>query len=104
MNWYKIASKEYEKIKDGEYYLSDWPKQTPAPDNYVASDKWIPVESSFITHVSYYAPLKILEFKFRNGQRYSYSGVPKKVFMQFMKAHSKGDFFNRIIKQRYSQN
>lgn len=104
MSWYKKALKEYDRLKDGEYYLgTPWPKYESKPDNYQTKNKWIPVESSFISHASYYAPLKMLEIKLKDGNTYSFTGVPKKTFTQFMKAKSKGDFFNRVIKPRYKQ-
>ena len=104
MNWYKRALKEYEKLKDGESYLgTPWPKYESKPDNYKPKDKWIPVDSSFISHVAYYAPLKTFEVKLKDGNIYNFSGVSRGVFAQFMKAKSKGEFFNRVIKPRYRQ-
>lgn len=103
MNWYKKAIKEYEKTKDGEWYLADWkPKEEIDKDKHqLPPDKWIPVESSFISYVAYYEPLKMLEIKTKDGHEYGFSGVPKQVFNRFMKAKSKGEFFNKVIKLRY---
>ena len=82
MNWYKRALKEDKGFPEG--------------------DKWIPVESSFISHVAYYEPLKMFEIKLMNGQTYSFSGVPKNTFNRFMKAKSKGEFFNKVIRPNYT--
>jgi len=109
MNWYKKSLKEYEKLKDGEWYLADWkpkepkePKQEAIKDvDQAPSDKWIPVESSFISYVAYYETLKIFEIKTIGGHEYGFSGVPKQVFNRFMKSKSKGEFFNKVIKQKY---
>ena len=103
MNWYKKALKEYEKLKDGEYYLSDFmtPKEVSKGFKIKPEHKWNLVDSSFIKSVKYNKSLKILELKLRNGQEYSYSGVSENTYRNFMKSESKGDFFNRIIKKKY---
>lgn len=101
MNWYKKALKEYEKVKEGEYYLTDWPSRKIDLEPYDYPSKWMPVESSFISHVAYFEPLGIFEIKTKDGQEYSFKGVPEKVFKQFMNAKSKGEFFNKVIKKKY---
>ena len=103
MNWYRKAAKEYEKLKDGEYYFPDSkiPKEEIDMSGFNTESKWIPVESSFIEAVAYYRPLKMFEVKLKNGSEYSYSGVPEIVYKNFMRAKSKGEFFNRAIKKRY---
>ena len=63
---------------------------------------WNSVESSFITHIMYLAPQRILGIKLKNGQEYMFGDVPKRVFSNFEKSPSKGQFFNNIIKKRYS--
>lgn len=100
MNWYKNALKE---LKDPKDFLVDWPKENRKDiKDYIPPERWIPVESSFITHISYHEGLKILEIKTKDGKVYGFNNVPLKVFKKFMKAKSKGEFFNRVIKQNYS--
>jgi hypothetical protein len=76
VNWYCIAKKEEPK-------------------------KWISIDSSFIQLVFYSDFNKELEIKLKNGKTYSYIDVPLKTFKAFMKARSKGTFFNDIIKPKY---
>jgi len=107
MNWYRKAIKEYEKIKDGEYYLTDWPQMKvneEAIKKYVSEmkEKWIPVQSSFISDIAYYEPLRVLEVRMTNSDEYAFKNVPKRVFTAFLESTSKGTFFNRIIKRKYS--
>ena len=104
MNWYRKAAKEYEKLKDGEYYVSDFMKPKEAPidmADFNTESKWIPIDSSFIEAVAYHKPLKMFEVKLKNGQEYSYVGVPSIVYTNFMKAKSKGEYFNRVVKKKY---
>ena len=82
-NWYKKAQ-EFEVSSDEEVSLNP---------------RWIPVDSSFITHVSYNENLEIFEVKLRNGTQYTYINVPKDVYNDFMDAESKGRFFNDVIKK-----
>jgi len=107
MNWYKKAKQEIEKSKN---ISAHWPRiplsqsEIDEIDKFIAEtklDKWIPVDSSFISHVAYFAPLSIFEVKLKDGNEYSFKGVPKKVFQAFVKSSSKGEFFNRVIRQRY---
>jgi len=83
----------------------NWYKKAQALDDDldIAQDKWIPVNSSWMTHVAYYEPMGYLEFKLRNGKEYTFVGVPKKIYSDFMKSRSKGEFFNRIIRDRYGR-
>jgi hypothetical protein len=85
INWYKKAT-----LTDNEF-------------NEITMPKWISVDSSFISDIAYYEPLKILEVRFKNGQIYGFGDVPVKAYEDFMEAKSKGEFFNRIIKQRYGK-
>jgi len=105
MNWYRKSIKEYDKIKDGEYYVPDAikPKITSPHGfkNFKTESKWVPVNSSFISEVAYNKSLKIFEIRLRNGSEYSYKGIPQSVYRNFMRAKSKGEFFNRVIKNRY---
>ena len=98
--WYKLAQQNHESLSEGE------PIHTPTPESTEEeldgfNEPWKPVSSSFITHVEYYENLEFLDIRMKSGKEYTYIGVPKGVFEDFMKAKSKGEYFNRIIKKRY---
>lgn len=82
INWYKIAKEEEDDLS--------W-----------VEDKWKPVKSSWITDVAYYEPMGFFEVRLKNGQEYTFKDVPKKIYQDFMDAKSKGEFFNRIIRDKY---
>jgi hypothetical protein len=85
LNWYKRSQFD---LTDKEFEES-------------TKSKWIPVKSSWITDVAYYEPMGFFEVKLKNGKEYMYKDVPKKVYEDFMKAKSKGEFFNRVIRDKY---
>jgi len=60
------------------------------------------VDSDVIGSISYDVDTKTLAIKFRRGGSYAYSNVPKRVFENFMRARSKGKFFNDSIRNQYS--
>jgi hypothetical protein len=62
----------------------------------------IPVESQSIASVGYHRRAKILEIEFRNGGIYQYSDVPIATYKKFLRAESKGQFFQREIRGRYA--
>jgi hypothetical protein len=59
------------------------------------------VESSMIRRIEYEEAARELEITFTSGRTYIYAAVPKKVYEQFLKAPSKGRFFNDHIKDEY---
>lgn len=59
----------------------------------------VPVESSSIDSVGYED--EVLEIRFTNGGVYHYFGVPPDVCLDFLKADSKGRYFNRYIRGVY---
>ena len=59
------------------------------------------VASSNVKAVGYDEPAQTLEVEFLNGRVYQYYGVPESMHSQFMKAPSKGKFFNAYIKNHY---
>jgi hypothetical protein len=83
-NWYEDA-KRGKKPKKEEY---DWKSM---------KSKWIPVESSFVSHAAYWEPLGFFEIKLKSGKQYLFKKVPKDVFDKFMSAKSKGKFLNEHI-------
>jgi len=60
------------------------------------------VLSSAISMVRYNKKGKVLEITFKKRGTYQYSGVPERLVEQFLSARSKGKFFNRKIKDRYT--
>ena len=88
MNWYKKSKPEdlliFAQVK-----------------NDLDEDKWVDVDSSFISKAAYYEPLGMFEMKMKNGKEYSFAGVPKQVYDDFLASPSKGTFFNKVIKERY---
>ena len=59
-----------------------------------------PVDSSNLASVGYDPKLKVLEVEFHSGAVYQYFGVELKIYDQLMYAHSKGQYFNRNIRQQ----
>jgi hypothetical protein len=59
------------------------------------------VVSSAISHIKYSPPTRELHVVFTTGRSYTYFAVPAEVYHQFMRAASKGEFFNAMIRDRY---
>ena len=57
------------------------------------------INSSIISAVGY--ENRKLEVWLNTGRKYQYSPVPERIFENFLKAPSKGIFFNRDIKTKY---
>ncbi len=62
----------------------------------------IPVESSNIEAIRYDAIEQKLFVRFKTGRLYSYQGVSKDIFDEFMAAESKGRYFVQHIKLNYN--
>jgi KTSC domain-containing protein len=60
------------------------------------------VDSSMIRRIEYEEPTRELDITFTSGKTYTYSNVPKSVYERFLRAPSKGQFFNDYIKDQYS--
>jgi hypothetical protein len=60
------------------------------------------VKSSMIRFLSYDARERALQIIFTSGKTYIYLDVPRKVYDAFLKADSKGEFFNEEIRDQYS--
>jgi hypothetical protein len=63
--------------------------------------KMTPVESSNLSKVGFDGKEKELHVVFTNGSHYKYTGVPRKVFTEMMKAESHGKFLNASVKGVY---
>ena len=59
------------------------------------------VSSSVIAAVEYDDERGTLEVEFRNGRRYVYRRVPRRVYEELLVAPSKGRFFNDRIRGVY---
>jgi hypothetical protein len=60
------------------------------------------VESTTIRSAGYDSAEQILEIEFTSGAVYQYLDVPAAVFDELMRAESKGQFFNREIREDYT--
>jgi len=60
----------------------------------------IPVESSLLSSVAY-AHDGTLRLQFRSGAIYHYLAVPRVVFESLLAAPSKGEYFNRSIRDHF---
>jgi hypothetical protein len=67
----------------------------------VTRSDWVSVDSSCITDVAYHDLSEIFEIRFKNGREYTYMGLPKGVYEEFMASDSKGRFYNSVIKPVY---
>lgn len=64
---------------------------------------WKPVSSSAIDRIAYDQEHSLLFIDFKDSTpQYTYRNVPESVFTAFLAAPSKGDFYHRFIKDRYS--
>ena len=62
----------------------------------------IPVHSSAIAAVGYDADTMQMKIRFVQGHTYDFCGVPAHVFRSLLDARSKGSYYNRHIRDRYS--
>jgi lysyl-tRNA synthetase class 2 len=62
------------------------------------------IESAAIHEIDYDAERAKLVVRFVSGERYVYVGVPGEVHRSFCEAESKGQFFQRRIRDRYPYN
>lgn len=67
-----------------------------------APDRIHAVPSSVIRDYAYDPADRSLEITFVSGKRYLYSRVPQYVIDEFGAAASKGEFFNKYIRERYA--
>jgi hypothetical protein len=85
MNWYKKAKKDEDMVLLDNLYKNYYKK----------------VDSSFIDKIAYNKRLGWLEIILSSGKKYTYIDVPMNIYRNFLRAKSKGEFFNRIIRNRY---
>lgn len=70
--------------------------------NEILNEK--PVESSWITDLTYNRPNKTLTMRLSNGKKFSIPGITRGTFEQWTNAPSKGGFFHDRIKNNYEVN
>ena len=61
----------------------------------------IAVTSTAITQIEYDELSQELIVTFTSARTYTYYGVPRDLYVQFLRAESKGQFFNEYIRDRY---
>ncbi|PYC20257.1 KTSC domain-containing protein [Aquipseudomonas alcaligenes] len=59
------------------------------------------VSSSAISAIGYDPATKRMKITFQQGHTYDFCGVPQHVYDNFMRAPSKGHYYNDYIKDRY---
>lgn len=59
------------------------------------------VISTNLASVGYDAETRMLEVAFHNGTIYAYFDVPQAVYDKLLSAQSKGQYFNRLIRDQY---
>lgn len=58
--------------------------------------------STVIENFRYRPESRALEITFRSGRRYCYREVPQQTYDEMKKSFSKGEFFNRHIRDRFT--
>lgn len=59
---------------------------------------WVPLESSAMEAVAYNEDSATLRILFRKGYVYEFYVVPSSVYQEFLRATSKGRFFDEILR------
>lgn len=60
-----------------------------------------PVNSTAIESIGYDAQTRRMKIKFIQGETYTFCNVPQSVFDNFLKASSKGTYYNDYIKDKF---
>ena len=61
----------------------------------------LPVVSTTLVSVAYLSHRALLELEFRDGAIYRFYDVPLTCFQQLLASDSKGDYFNRHIRNHF---
>ena len=68
----------------------------------LSRDPWQEVQSSFIDAIAYYEMADVLEVRLKTGKVYTFMGVPQEAYDAFMRSGSKGEYFNNVIRKKYT--
>ncbi len=60
------------------------------------------VNSSMIYRIEYDEAAQALDITFTSGKTYTYYEVPREIYVEFLDAGSKGQYFNDNIDHQYS--
>ena len=60
------------------------------------------LHSSSLGAAAYQGQFALLELEFRSGSVYHYFGVPAQAYEEFLRAESKGGYFNFHIRNRFA--
>jgi lysyl-tRNA synthetase class 2 len=60
------------------------------------------VQSSMMTRIEYEEGTAELDLTFATGKTYRYFNVPLEIYVEFLDAESKGEFFNENIKDEFA--
>lgn len=63
-----------------------------------------PVNSSWITDLTYNKPNKILTVRLSNGKTYSVENIDELIYNSWLNSLSKGQFYHEYIKNKYVVN
>lgn len=63
-----------------------------------------PVESSWITNLTYNRPNKVITMRLSNGKMFSIPGITRSMFERWTNVSSKGRFFHDQIRDKYQVN
>jgi lysyl-tRNA synthetase class 2 len=59
------------------------------------------LDSSVVKAAEYDPESHTLEIEIKNGRLYRYEDVPEDIYIELLKAPSKGSFFNKEIRDHY---
>ena len=65
------------------------------------TEERVSLDSTTLAVATYDSRRETLKLDFRDGTRYTYSGVTRDVYRDLLGADSKGSFFNRHIRSRF---
>lgn len=88
----------FRELIDGKYSSEEQPGWYDPPDE---GPVMVAVESSAISSIGYDDEQKKLMVRFKHGGSAAYRGVPRDVFLAFLGAESKGEFFNFGVRDKY---
>ncbi|WP_407716438.1 KTSC domain-containing protein [Micavibrio aeruginosavorus] len=61
----------------------------------------VSVSSSAISAIGYNQQTRRLKIKFKQGDTYDFCGVPQNIFDEFLRASSKGRYYDMYIRDKY---